>query len=88
MPDQHFTHYFLEQNRGLFKTTFFETTEFPNGLLYFDREDLINLSAEFQEEKSKFENQKNKSIAFVHANWMVGIDNKICALKKKGLWFV
>lgn len=86
IPDQHYTHYFLEKNPGTFQTTFFDTAEFPNGLLYFDREDLIPLSADFEREKQKYEKIPNKNTAFVHANWMVGIDQKIRVLKKKGLW--
>ena len=88
IPDQHFTHYFLEQNRNSFNTTLFETTEFPNGLLFFDLDDLISVEPQFMEMKKKYETTPNKKTAFVHANWMVGNENKIRVLKKKGLWFV
>lgn len=82
IPDQHYMHYFLEQNPR-FKVAMFDPREFPNGLLYFDTRDLIQLDEKFAQIKR---NYKGKAPAFVHANWMVGIDNKIAAFKRKGLW--
>jgi hypothetical protein len=91
MPDQHYVNFFLQANPGVFKTTMFDKYQFPNGLLYFDEVDLINLSSEFREQKNKyneFHRNNNQKIAFIHANWMVGIDTKINAMKKKGHWYI
>ena len=87
IPDQHYTHNFLEKYGKSANIGLFETYEFPNGLLYFDKEDLIELSSKFNKEKQKYNNKSDKVVAFVHANWMVGINNKINVLKKKKLWF-
>lgn len=90
IPDQHFVNYFLLHNPGVFKTTMFDLERFPNGLIYFDKPELIELSTEFSDFKTKFHKNKDKTkkLAFVHANWMVGIDTKINAIKKKGLWYL
>ena len=52
--------------------------------------DLIDLTSEFRKFKTNFHANKDKSkkLAFVHANWMVGINTKINAIKKKGLWIL
>lgn len=88
IPDQHCTHYFLKNTGKHLNVGLFESYEFPNGLLYFDDEDIIELHTKFRKEKETYTNNKNKTVAFVHANWMIGIENKIRALKKKQLWFV
>jgi hypothetical protein len=90
IPDQHFVNYFLMQNPGVFKTTMFDLERFPNGLIYFDKPELIDLSIEFDNFKKNFYKNKDKTkkLAFVHANWMVGIDTKINAFKKKSLWYL
>jgi hypothetical protein len=90
IPDQHFVNYFLMHNPGVFKTTMFDLERFPNGLIHFDKPELIELSTEFKDFKTNFHKNKDetKKIAFVHANWMVGIDTKINAIKKKGLWYL
>jgi hypothetical protein len=51
---------------------------------------LIDLTNQFKEFKINFHANKDKSkkLAFVHANWMVGINTKINAIKKKGLWIL
>jgi hypothetical protein len=88
MPDQHYMHYFLEQNPNKFNITMFDPTEFPNGLLYFDTHEIIQLDEKFAQIKRNYRGKIPNHPAFVHANWMVGIDNKIAAFKRKGLWFV
>lgn len=90
LPDQHFVNFFLRQNPGVFNTTMFDLERFPNGFIYFDNDMLIGLALEFKDFKSRFYANKDntKNLAFVHANWMVGIDNKINAFKKKGLWYL
>ena len=71
---------------GLFIETF-DYIEFPNGLLYFDIEDSIPVPPEIMELKRIYRaNIANKKTAFVHANWMIGIDVKIKALKAFNLW--
>lgn len=88
VPDQHYVNYFLQSNPGVFKTTMFDRNEFPNGLLYFENRFLIQLNQEFKDQKKTYEKVLNKHTKFVHANWMVGIQTKIDALKDKRLWFI
>jgi hypothetical protein len=88
MPDQHFVNFFLAQNQGAFKTTLFDFCSFPNGLIYFDDEDKIAIPPEYMEYKIKFRANKKKHVVFVHANWMVGIEEKMNAMKRKGLWYI
>lgn len=85
ISDQHCFNYFLELNSKILKITMFDIYRFPNGLLYFDKEYLIPIELKYTMEKIKYlETQpKNTVIAFVHANWIIGIDNKINAMKKK-----
>lgn len=89
IPDQHFVNYFLQHNTGVFKTTLFDLERFPNGLIYFDDSDLIDLTSEFRTFKQNFHAKKDtsKKPAFVHANWMIGIDTKVNAIKKRGYGF-
>lgn len=58
--------------------------QFPNGLLYFNE---LSTNARYRDLQLKF-NESAHPVYFVHANWMVGIETKIDAFKKKGLWFV
>jgi lipopolysaccharide biosynthesis glycosyltransferase len=58
--------------------------QFPNGLLYFNE---LNNNPAYRELQLKFM-QSTLPVYFVHANWMVGMENKIEAFKKKGLWFI
>jgi hypothetical protein len=92
LPDQHYVNFFLQRNPGIFKTTMFDRNEFPNGLLYFENRFLIQLNEEFSEHKKTYEKSckqvLDKHTKFVHANWMVGIQTKIDALKDKGLWYI
>jgi hypothetical protein len=66
-----------------------DTALFPNGLLYFDREDKIEVPDWLMQWKMDYRNKaENMSPAFVHANWMVGNDVKKSAIQSAGLWFV
>jgi hypothetical protein len=58
--------------------------QFPNGLLYFNE---LSTNSIYRDLQLKFK-QSTRPVYFVHANWMVGIETKIDAFKKKGLWFV
>jgi hypothetical protein len=58
--------------------------QFPNGLLYFSE---LNDNPNYRELQLQFR-QSNYPVYFVHANWMVGMETKIDAFKKKRLWFV
>jgi hypothetical protein len=91
LPDQDFVHYFLQQNPGVFNIAMFDLERFQNGLMYFDDSDIIDYDNNFIKNiKMNFHANKDKNIkvAFVHANWMIGIDAKINAMKKKGLWIL
>ena len=63
----------------------FDSSQFPNGLLYFDTSINRNSYARVIQE---YNNIPDKQTYFVHANWMIGNDTKIAALKSKRLWFI
>ncbi len=106
-PDQECMHAHLNRVKDI-KTEMFDSDLFPNGLLYFDVEDLIEsydvsmlksintnvyfdgkqmlIYPDFIKIKSNW-NKNGLKPKFVHANWIVGVENKIKALKKKNLWF-
>jgi hypothetical protein len=74
----------LRQNLNAITITSLNMMQFPNGLLYFSE---LSENPTHRELQLKFK-QSTAPVYFVHANWMVGMENKIDALKKKGLWFV
>ena len=74
----------IKQNIFHLKLNLLETTYFPNGLLYFNER---HPDPKFKILHDDFKNSKNP-VYFVHANWMVGVDTKIEALKSKGLWYI
>jgi len=83
--DQVFLNNILFKDIGIeFKIDVLNETQFPNGLLYFND---LKTEYYFRKAQVKF-NQSDSPIYFVHANYMVGIDTKIEALKSKNLWFV
>lgn len=75
---------------GVFKTemrcSLFDRNLFPNGLLYFG-DDFKNTPTGYQTIKEEYVSTGQKPY-FVHANWMIGNDNKKAAFQKYGLWFL
>lgn len=69
------------------KIDLFSTQQFPNGLLYFLDEDLVQVPPQYVETKKTFQTSP-PDLYFVHANWMLGIETKINAFKKMGLWTI
>ena len=63
----------------------FSIFQFPNGLLYFKDDFVKTSNPKYLQLRSQFHASAEK-VLFVHANWMVGIDTKINALKANGLW--
>ena len=82
--DQIYLNAFLKG--GNFKVGLFDRGVFPNGLLYFLED--VNGYESVQKEFREFRKTHPSDIAFVHANWMIGLQTKIDALKSKGLWFL
>ena len=79
-----FLNIILEQKKINLNLKLFSIFNFPNGLLYFnllDNNPILN-NAQQQFKKS------TEQVYFVHANWMVGKDTKIKALKEKNLWYI
>jgi hypothetical protein len=74
----------LHKNVLNLKLHLLDPTFFPNGLLYFNDR---HPDPKFKDLHTTFKNSNNP-IYFVHANWMVGIETKINALKEKGLWYI
>lgn len=71
------------------KRNLFDRTEFPNGLLFFcDELEDQEMVTTFNKAVVSYKNAENKNTYFVHANWMIGNDVKMAALKKRGLWFL
>jgi hypothetical protein len=73
---------FLRQNRFKLKLHLLNPGHFPNGLLYFSE---LHTDPRYESLHRQFKNSK-LPVYFVHANWMVGVDTKIKALKSKNLW--
>ena len=63
----------------------FRTDKFPNGLLYFSD---LNENEFMRQHQLEYKNKTDKKTMLVHANYMVGIDKKIEAFKKHGIWFI
>jgi len=82
--DQFILAQILKQNIFNINLHLLETTYFPNGLLYFNER---HPDPKFKLLHDDFK-KSNDPVYFVHANWMVGVDTKIEALKSKGLWFI
>ncbi len=62
---------------------------FRPGIFFFNNNSLLNLSPKVLKIRNIFLNDKTIDIipALIHANFIVGINNKINALKSKRLWF-
>jgi len=88
VPDQHFMHNFLSNNRNHLNPALFDYMYFPNGVLYFDHLGENQLPPRINEYKMKYILTPGKRIVFVHANWMIGNDTKMAALKSKSLWYI
>lgn len=66
------------------KVAKFNKNMFPNGLLYFNE---LSDNEFFRKHQQEFIESK-EPVFFIHANYMVGIETKIQAFKKKNLWFL
>jgi hypothetical protein len=82
--DQIILAHILRNNPKALNILSLNTLQFPNGLLYFSE---LHSNPRFREQQLQFR-KSTLPVYFVHANWMVGMQTKIDALKKKGLWFV
>lgn len=60
---------------------------FPCGVLFFN-EPWVTKDSKYIEAFKEYDSVKNKKTFFVHANWMVGHQTKIDALKAHGLWYL
>ena len=85
--DQNLFMNLLQQNPEILSVKTLNTNNYPNGLVYFDDE-FVSTPAMYKSIKNVFKNYRNKSVYFVHANWMVGNEKKKQALTKNGLWFL
>jgi hypothetical protein len=71
------------------KIKLFRTDKFPNGLLYFSEWDKNEYMRKHQEDyRNMDEETREKNMYLVHANYMIGIDTKQEALKKRNLWYI
>lgn len=76
----YFNRYFIKLGkRNPIKIGEFSIFSFINGGIYF--------GDKFQDYKQLLK-ESTEPVYFVHANYMVGIDTKIKALKEKGLWYL
>ena len=78
----------IRYNHDIIDLRLFDTKTFPNGLLYYNKDLDQNMVSKYKQVVDEYNNDPNKDIHFVHANWMVGNDTKMDALKKSGLWFI
>ncbi len=66
-------------------------SEFPIGYLYFDNEYVVNVDESLSkviEKKREYMFIEKKNTHFVHANWIIGNENKTKSLKQYNLWFI
>jgi hypothetical protein len=77
---------YIERNQC--KIAYFQNHLFPNGLLYFHAPHGNPNFLELQRRFRHYRDVEKGPVAFVHANWMVGIDTKIAAFQEHGLWFL
>lgn len=61
--------------------------QFPNGLLHFYDPHQTYDVLKIQSLQTQYQAYTG-NVFFVHANWMIGIPEKISALKSKNLWFL
>lgn len=61
--------------------------QFPNGLIFFKDDFVRTQVPQYIQMRNEFHSSP-KNVMFVHANWMVGVDTKINALKAYGLWHI
>ena len=88
--DQMLLNYLLQEKTCKLSYDLFDLSEFPVGYLYFNNEDCVPVGNDLSEvikKKNEYLTIQNKTIYFVHANWMVGNETKINNLKKYNLWF-
>ena len=74
----------LIQNPNVINIMPLNKMQFPNGLLYFSE---LNENPFYRNIQEQF-NASTYPVYFVHANWMVGMETKIAAFKRKDLWYV
>lgn len=65
----------------------FPIFQFPNGLLFFKDDFVKTTNPKYVDLRNNYHLSSEKPV-FVHANWMVGVDTKINALKAYRLWNV
>lgn len=65
----------------------FPIFQFPNGLLFFKDDFVKTSNPKYVDLRNAYHASSGKTM-FVHANWMVGVDTKINALKAYRLWNV
>ena len=82
MNDQELMNDLLKNNPNIFNVCILSQYNFVNGKSYFN--ELDGHHPEFQ---INFKNS-SEPVYFVHANFMIGIDVKVNALKRKNLWFI
>jgi hypothetical protein len=85
MNDQLIMNHLLINNPNIFNVYVLSECNFPNGLLYFN--ELNDTNMNFRQAQTNFKNS-TEPVYFVHANYIIGIDNKINSLKQKKLWFI
>lgn len=85
MNDQLIINHLLMNNPNIFNIYVLSECNFPNGLLYFN--ELNDTNMNFRQAQTNFKNS-TEPVYFVHANYIIGIDNKINSLKQKKLWFI
>ena len=88
MNDQNFIADLIMKGKSSLKYNVFDYMEFANGLLYFKETDTHEIPEYLAQPKRRFRADDDKNLYFVHANWMIGNNVKMSALKNANLWFV
>jgi hypothetical protein len=84
MNDQDVMNELLKNESNVINFDILSEYNFVNGLLYFNE---LDYDQTYKQRQINFRNS-TEPVYFVHANFMIGIDVKVDALKKKNLWFI
>jgi lipopolysaccharide biosynthesis glycosyltransferase len=84
MNDQDIMNKLLKNEPNIINIDIFSEYNFVCGILYFNE---LDNNQTYRRKQINFRNSV-EPVYFVHANFMIGIDVKIDALKRKNLWFI
>ncbi len=89
--DQMFMNYLIQQQNHPLSFDLLELDEFPIGYLYFNNKYVVPVGESLSkvvEAKQKYDQNEKKNPYLIHANWIIGNENKIKSLQESNLWYL